>query len=357
MKDIEELWEKRKDTQGKIELTVFFVNIFLFLCHIFFMIIYAVIGHTFMSIINIFSILLYLYYIPRSYKNIDQYMGMAFLEIWIHQICGILSFGWTPCYQNWCFGMLVAYFLPAFNPEVKSAKQRPMIYAIIIIISYFFMATFYPLLHLDMTIELDIYKNSILFIANNSFAFIAISLFALFYTSSSYKKEKELSKKAEYDELTDLYNRHAINEICTKLVSIAKEKNKAYHVAILDIDFFKKINDKYGHPSGDLVLKKIANILKKHSVKGIIPGRWGGEEFVMFAPHYLSYSVFTNILEKMRKEIEEEQFEIENNKSIKVTISIGSASIKDYITVEDAISKADTNLYQAKKTGRNKLVK
>lgn len=355
MSEIKRLWSNKHTPQGRIDITVFFVNIFLLICHLFLMGVYIVIKHKPMIYINIISLVLYTFYIFRCYRNVERYMGISFLEIWIHLIGGILSFGWRPCYQNWCFAMIVAYFLPAFSPN-KSVK-RSFIFAFLIIFTYFFMATFYPLVHFKFTTELDLYTDSVLFIANNGFVFITITLFALFYTSRSNRKELELSRKADYDELTDLYNRHAINQLGTKLINQAKEKNESYYVAILDIDYFKKINDTFGHSSGDLVLKKIASIIRTYSVRGIIPGRWGGEEFVMLAPHHIEYSEFTKILEKLRIKVSETEFNIENDQKINLTISIGSAKIKEYKNIEESIADADINLYKAKETGRNKLVK
>ena len=284
-------------------------------------------------------------------------MGIAYLNIWVHLICGILSFGWTPCYQNWSFAMIAAYFLPAFNTDNKFSKKRPIYYALLIIFSYFILATVFPLLNLKITIELNIYMNSILFIANNLFTFITIILFVVFYTSNNNRKEMELSRKADYDELTNLYNRHALNQLGKSIIEHAKENKKSYSVAILDIDYFKKINDKYGHKSGDLVLKRLANILKIYSTKEITCGRWGGEEFIMIASPEIEYSKFTKILESMRIKISESKFNIEDNKKIDLTISIGSAKLRKYKDLETAVSSADVNLYKAKKTGRNKLVK
>lgn len=357
MNEIKKLWARKYSPQGRIDITVFFVNIFLLLCHVFLMVIYLIIGNKVMIGVNIFSLLLYILYIPSCYKNVERYMGMSFLEIWVHLICGILCFGWTPCYQNYCFGMLTAFFLPATGTQYVKSKKRVIMYSLLIIFTYFILATAYPLLHLSFTQELNIYLNSILFIGNNAAVFITIAMFAVFYTSTSNRKELELSRKADYDELTNLYNRYSINQLGNRIIAKAKENDEAYSVAILDIDHFKKVNDKYGHSSGDVVLRKVADMIKKASVNGIIPGRWGGEEFVMIAPHYVAYEEFTNVLEELRIRISEETFEVDNNKKIKLTISIGSSKVRGYDNTEKAISMADTNLYKAKETGRNKLVK
>ncbi len=357
MKEFKKLWMNRNNLQGRINITVFFANIFLLLCHLFLMVVYVCIGHKFMIGVNIVSILIYSYFIKRCYKNIERCMGIVFLEIWIHLICGVISFGWTPCYQNWCFGMIVAYFLPAFSEENKETKQRPLIYAFIIVFTYLLLAVFYSPLNSNPTIQLNKYINSILFVANNVFAFIIITLFALFYTSNKNRKEIELNRKAEYDELTGLFNRHALSKLGDIVINKTKEKEKTFSVAILDIDHFKEVNDTYGHTSGDLVLKKVADTIRTSSVDGIIPGRWGGEEFIMIAPDYIEYSDFINILEKLRIRISKTKFEIENKQKIDLTISIGASIVNECENIEDAIALADVNLYKAKETGRNKVVK
>ena len=354
--ELKKLWANKHDPQGRINITIFFLNIFLFICHIFLMIIYIIVNHTFMICVNIVSLLLYFLFIPNCYKNIDRYMGIAFLEIWLHLICGILSFGWTPCYQNWCFGIIVAYFLPAFSSNNKISKRRPFHYAFLVMFTYFFLATFVPVVHLSFTTELDIYMNSALFIVNNTFVFVAITLFALFYTSRSNRKQKELSKQAEYDELTDLYNRYAINQLGSKLIEETKQNNQSYNIAILDIDFFKKVNDVYGHNSGDIILKIIGKILKSYSAKDIISGRWGGEEFVLLAPSTVSYSDFLDTMKKINIKVAKSKFKIENDQEIELTVSIGSASIKPDIDLESAVAIADERLYKAKNTGRNKVI-
>lgn len=356
MNDIKELWARRYEPQERVNLTVFFVNLFLLFCHIFLMVVYIFIGHSFMTYVNVVSLLVYLLFLTSCYKNIERYMGIAFLEIWLHLICGILSFGWTPCYQNWCFGMIAAYFLPSLNHDDKTSIHRPFHYAFLIMFTYFFLATFFPLMHLKITTELDIYANSILFIGNNLFVFIAIILFALFYTKRTDRREKELTRKADYDELTSLYNRYALTQLSDKVVTASKENKKPYSVAILDIDFFKKVNDKFGHTSGDMVLKQLANILRSFSVRGIIAGRWGGEEFILIAPHNITYTDFKDTLEKLRLKVSQTKFRIEKKKDIKVTISIGSVKVSKYKDLEDSVSDADINLYKAKESGRNKLI-
>ena len=160
----------------------------------------------------------------------------------------------------------------------------------------------------------------------------------------------ELLKKANYDELTNLFNRHALDAIEENII-----KN-SYSVAILDIDFFKKVNDTYGHASGDIVLRGISKIIESYSSDKIIVGRWGGEEFLIIGSPDIKYEDFVSLLEKIRVTIENTRFKMKNKKIINCTVSIGGKYIKNPIKLEEAVNKADKNLYKAKESGRNKVV-
>jgi diguanylate cyclase (GGDEF)-like protein len=106
-----------------------------------------------------------------------------------------------------------------------------------------------------------------------------------------------------------------------------------------------------------MVLKELASLLRSFAIRGITVGRWGGEEFVMIAPPDMQYAEFTHLLEKFRKQVANHRFELENKRKKRITISIGSASISDVQTLDEAILIADRNLYVAKESGRNRLIK
>jgi len=159
------------------------------------------------------------------------------------------------------------------------------------------------------------------------------------------------------DQLTNVFNRHFIPEIENKELSGSK-----YYVVFADIDFFKKVNDTYGHDNGDLTLIEFSRILKqsiKNNSDYIV--RWGGEEFVIFLK-VINTEIFTEdkLLERvnyLRNIIEKSNIEInaENIDSINITSSFGICSNLD-LSIEDRIKEADKNLYKAKTTGRNKVV-
>jgi len=124
---------------------------------------------------------------------------------------------------------------------------------------------------------------------------------------------------------------------------------------MVDIDDFKRINDTYGHVVGDCVLKEVAYRLKKSLRKSDFIFRYGGEEFLILLP-YVYKKDLKKVLEKVKDSISNEKVKC-HGKQIKVTVSVGGAVFDTSVTsLEKLINKADRNLYEAKKTGKNKVI-
>ena len=128
-----------------------------------------------------------------------------------------------------------------------------------------------------------------------------------------------------------------------------------------DIDFFKKVNDTYGHAVGDLVLKSIAKIIRGQLREYDIAGRYGGEEFSILLP-FTKINEAQMVAERLRKTIEDKVIDISKvnpdseTKEIQVTLSLGIYEMQADDNEEELLKKADKALYQAKNTGRNKVV-
>ena len=176
-------------------------------------------------------------------------------------------------------------------------------------------------------------------------------VFCVFSTAVGVDDRKILTRKADFDQLTGLYNRYAINQIIANYV--VNKRN--LHVAIADIDFFKKINDKYGHDVGDKALKKVADIFVKYSKDMYHVGRWGGEEFLFIASDRFTKAEFLTRLDDIRKHFERTTLTLLGNK-IKFTVSFGVSMYDGKVRIESVIKKADNNLYKAKESGRNQIV-
>lgn len=167
-------------------------------------------------------------------------------------------------------------------------------------------------------------------------------------------EKQKIYKIAIIDELTGLYNRFYLNNVVNEEFYKAKYHNYPLSIALFDIDFFKKVNDTYGHLIGDFILKEIAKIIKKSLRKGDIAIRYGGEELLVVLPFTKRYNA-KKVAERIRKEVENKEFKIAEL-TIKITLSAGVAEIKNEPSINELIKKADENLYRAKRAGRNKVM-
>jgi len=173
-----------------------------------------------------------------------------------------------------------------------------------------------------------------------------------FVRSVLFKEVEELSR---IDGLTGLYlRRYFISRLNNELL-LASRYNTVFSLIMIDIDFFKKINDTYGHIVGDFVLKELAKLLLQEVKEQGLCARWGGEEFLVFVPYQTQQQV-VELAERIRKNVEDYNF-LFQDKTIKLTISCGISFYpqegKDITTL---IEEADKKLYKAKQSGRNKVV-
>ena len=166
----------------------------------------------------------------------------------------------------------------------------------------------------------------------------------------------ELYRQATLDPLTRAANRKHFNQEIESEVSRARRYGRPLSLLLLDLDHFKLVNDTYGHPAGDYVLKHTSSIVKEILRAQDLFARYGGEEFAVVLPETNSDNAYA-IAEKVRARIHGTRYEFEATQ-IKVTVSIGIASLKPGFTgPEDLVSEADKNLYQAKNAGRNRVVR
>ena len=158
------------------------------------------------------------------------------------------------------------------------------------------------------------------------------------------------------DALTGLYNRRYMESHLGALVEQAASRGKPLTVLVLDIDYFKSINDCYGHDAGDDVLREFAIRIRK-SIRGIdLACRHGGEEFVVVMPE-TDLAVATMVAERLRRRIASEPFPIQQGgRTIEVTISIGIAALGGADNAAAVLKRADQALYRAKRDGRNRVV-
>ncbi len=166
------------------------------------------------------------------------------------------------------------------------------------------------------------------------------------------REKQQLQSQVIIDFLTRLYNRHYLFDYLKKVVKQSIRHNFPISLAIIDIDFFKRINDCYGHLTGDKVLKEISKIFKSRFRSSDCVARYGGEEFVILMP-FCHLDCAIKKLEEVRKYIETHNFC--EKRQLKITISAGVTEYRRGESIKSLLNRADRNLYRAKNTGRNRV--
>ena len=169
----------------------------------------------------------------------------------------------------------------------------------------------------------------------------------------------EILKHATLDALTGFYNKRQLEERLKQEVSSSRRQHLPLSVIMTDIDFFKSVNDTYGHAVGDLVLKTVSDVIRSQLREYDVAGRYGGEEFTILLPSACIKDACM-VAERLRKAVERKIIDISKltpeSKNISVTISLGVYQMQAEDEISDLIIKADRALYEAKTSGRNRVV-
>ncbi len=183
-------------------------------------------------------------------------------------------------------------------------------------------------------------------------AFISAYIVKYFITSRDFEHQYKL---ATTDGLTELYNHRYFQEQMKLNVENSKRYGNEFSMIILDIDFFKKFNDTYGHQSGDAVLRQVAQTLKRSVRATDIACRYGGEEMSIILPN-TGKNVAHSTAEKICERVSSNKFKLQGDKEVSVTISLGVSTYpQDGQTPSELIEAADKRLYNAKNNGRNQV--
>lgn len=207
----------------------------------------------------------------------------------------------------------------------------------------------------DMNNDIKPLQNIFLINMGISAAITLIALLILLFTVRRY--QNRLEKSASTDPLTSLLNRQAFDFVFKQALLDSERSRQPMCAVLLDIDFFKKVNDKHGHLVGDHVLKEIAMIAKRSLRESDVICRWGGEEFLILLKN-CTLEKATSIAENLRNTIANNDFSRTTDLTrtrLSITVSMGVAQCKDKETEDSVFERADLALYQAKENGRDSV--
>ena len=288
------------------------------------------------------------------------YRGKMMITLWgfmtVTSVCVILYvhfFGWNTGVQHFLMILLLLYFFSKYKNYA-----RKIIFAVAITAFRLSMFNVYY----ARTPEFILLSGEIrtLQMINTIMIFWSLSLICFVCSESSQELEGKLleynemlEKQANEDALTGLYNRRKGREILNA-VALNHEMAANCCVSIADIDFFKKVNDTYGHDAGDEVLKTLARLFEKEMRRKDFVARWGGEEFLFVFINCNGDEAYI-MLEELRQKVENIKILVEEQE-ISVTMTFGLTEFFMYDGVDETLKAADEKLYRGKEGGRNRII-
>lgn len=301
------------------------------------------------AVLAVVIIVLFIYtYFSKTKPSL--FCFMIFLFLW--SLMMMPCFGWRAGMQNYFIIILMLCFF-----AMHGRNLYKFIYAGFVLIVR--ILTIVLLSGIKSDVEISDMNDKFLQITNISAVFISIIFISYMFSRKENEAENklmkyndQLKKEASTDQLTGLNNRRKAREYLTRLKK--EEVSTAVSVAMGDIDFFKKVNDTYGHDAGDEVLKFVAKTMVDNCRTTAFISRWGGEEFLLIFPDCNGDQAFI-ILERLRNKIQKETIVVGDNK-IKITMTFGLTEYNYSKDEELAIKEADEKLYIGKSNGRNQVV-
>lgn len=294
--------------------------------------------------------------LKRGNKNV--YIATVFGGLFLFMVVVVICLGWEWGFQQYCIGITTSLIFTNFYLHREKKASRNIVYLTIGVVMTYLILRIWTYIHPSIYVI----ENKILvrgyYLMNSVLGFAFLVGYMMIFYNTACRLETELLEMANVDMLTGIFNRRKMHEVLKVALGRQEDSHFQNLVAMLDVDFFKNINDTYGHDVGDEVLVAIANILKElqDNEDGMHVCRWGGEEFLVFYENYrLSDAEMVEIFENLRKKVERTEI-VHKNDIIKVTVTIGVAFCKKGTSVQRVICQADDNLYEGKRAGRNRVI-
>ncbi len=308
-------------------------------------------------IFNIFSCCLFVFAFYLLKKNKFFFsLQLAILEILLHSTVASYMLGWAS-YFGLYFIAVTIIIVNSFTLKLVGKAVEVTLVSLLLVALFVLTGRGYRVVAI----------NPLILDAIGLFNIVTVLFTVLFMSFRNFIENERLKKRfeemSELDMLTGVYNRRFFNKYLdieirrnASQIKYALQKEANFGIAMIDIDDFKRINDDYGHLTGDKVLADIVRVIKTALFERDILCRYGGEEFVaLFTSTPREGAILA--IEKIRKIVEEHPFNPgDDAPSIRITVSIGFAGFDEETDVYGILNLADKRLYEAKRAGKNKVV-
>lgn len=311
-----------------------------------FFVLFLILGSPILAWVNVVSVALYAgaYYALRFRRN-RVAVVLIWTEVLTHAALGIILIGWESGFH---------YYLLMFIPAIcVSAPRRKAIYALLTLWAYYvgldvLMWFIEPLQPIPET------ALNIVHLFNLTVVFAMFSYLASFYLRMVVSAQRKLRDMATTDSLTGLFNRRHTTYLAENELARFQRSGHPAGFLLLDIDHFKRINDAYGHETGDRVLILVADVIREELRSQDLIGRWGGEEFLAILPNTDADKAWASA-ERIRKAFMTRDWKASTGVGEDMTISIGVSELHQNDDLGSVIGRADTALYKSKSGGRNRV--
>jgi len=337
-----------KSENYRLFVVVNYISYLGFLAHLAFIPLFFWIGYESLAYFNTFSVLAWLVaYVFNQYGRHIYAIALISIEVFAHAVLATYILGWDSGFHYY----LIPFVLFVFINHKQSVTVLGMqVIAVFVVYMWLLVNTSHEVYEQALGTEVI----DALQVMNIAVNFFAIGLLGYALRTSSMRAEREMEQLAIKDSLTELYNRRKMYEMIALEKARMERHGKASVLVIGDIDWFKAINDEYGHDCGDEVLKVISKLMQKTLRQQDILSRWGGEEFMLLLPE-TSNDGAMKVIDVLRTTIATHDFEYCGN-HLSVTMTFGMQVFDNTQPVEDIIKQADNSLYKGKEKGRNCVI-
>lgn len=302
----------------------------------------------FLTVLNIVSCCFYFFYLFIKQDTSEKSMVATYFEILLFSVLSELALGPNYGFFLYIIGMsaTVFYLLPSY-------VNKRFLYQLIGIAVVLTLEGIVTLMGVQIAGIQDMAEahQPAIFLANVGITASIVLAAAFFYSKEREVLWESLNYNMNHDSLTNLYNRRFLESVMRR---VPKYEQGEFVISMLDIDFFKRVNDTYGHEVGDAVLVEVASCLDKIAGKDNLAVRWGGEEFIIYFPNMELEQAYS-VVENLRKQIENTVIRTGGGE-IQITITGGVAEGHPGSNYEKVIKRADEKLYMGKQQGRNRVI-